>query len=440
MWEVGVKMEIDFPVDPRIKNVDNELVKVAFEEFKQNIDLVGIHLRDARNILYALNAEGLKDERVLSKAAILLAAAALDSNLAYISRIALGFAEKRPGKYLPPQLDYLRGITEKVDDRGQLVKFRLKQSLVERLRLVPTLLAKSIDREFKLADDSAASRKLRRMIERRDAIAHPRWDKYVVDTGRWEAAEAIDSVELYLEAVRDCMHPYLVGYLTMLLTIRGPSKHDVGVGYRTYGKRGPNRKIATMDEVGIREVLVNEWIDSLMLVHLAFLHGTEKDSEGSMLTRVALIMLYAMLDAQLAVVAQWRMRESPASFREAEILYLNEVAVRVGHDAEVWLEDDNHSFKSRIKAIPAILSRRVDHKEYVVNLGTKWGENLLNGYTLRNEVMHSGFSGPMPRISKDELRVSANAIRSYFEDLAMHAPVCFGHMTPLLGDTDKFLA
>jgi hypothetical protein len=66
----------------------------------------------------------------------------------------------------------------------------------------------------------------------------------------------------------------------------------------------------------------------------------------------------------------------------------------------------------------------VDHKEYVVNLGTKWGENLLNGYTLRNEVMHSGFSGRMPRISKDELRVSANAIRSYFEDLAMHAPVC----------------
>jgi hypothetical protein len=433
-------MEFDFPVDPRIKNVDDELVEVASQEYTQNIDLVGIHLRDARNILYALNEDGLKDERALSKAAILLAAAALESNLAYISRIALGFAEKRPDKYVGPQLDYLRGITEKVDDRGQLVKSRLRQPLAERLSVVPTLLAKSIDREFKLADDGATSKKLRRMIDRRDAIAHPRWDKYVADTGRWEAAEAIDSVELYLDAVRDCMHPYLIGYLTMLLTIRGPSKDDVGVGYRTYGKRGPNRKIATMEEVGIREVVVNEWIDSLMLAHLAFVHGTEKDSEGSMLTRVALIMLYAMLDAQLAVVAQWRMRESPDSFREAEVLYLNEVAVGVGHDGEVWLEDDNHSFKSRIKAIPAILSRRIDQKEYVINIGTKWGENLLTGYTLRNGVMHSGFSGPMPRISKDELRVSANAIRSYFEDLANHAPVCFGHMAGLLGQADKFLA
>lgn len=57
--------------------------------------------------------------------------------------------------------------------------------------------------------------------------------------------------------------------------------------------------------------LVNEWIDSFMLAHLAFGHDTEKDSKGNMLTRAGLVLLYAMWDAQLAVVSEWKMREIP---------------------------------------------------------------------------------------------------------------------------------
>jgi hypothetical protein len=38
----------------------------------------------------------------------------------------------------------------------------------------------------------------------------------------------------------------------------------------------------------------NEWIDSFMLTHLAFVQDTEKDSKGNMLTRAGLILLYAM--------------------------------------------------------------------------------------------------------------------------------------------------
>lgn len=92
-------MEFDFPVDPKIKK----------GEFPLRRYFAYILVPRLRRV-----EDGLKDERALSKAAILLAAAALESNLAYISRIALGFAQKRPDKYVSPQLDYLRGITEKV--------------------------------------------------------------------------------------------------------------------------------------------------------------------------------------------------------------------------------------------------------------------------------------------------------------------------------------
>jgi hypothetical protein len=45
--------------------------------------------------------------------------------------------------------------------------------------------------------------------------------------------------------------------------------------------------------------------------HLALVRDTEKDSKGNMLTRAGLILLYAMWDAQLAVVSEWKMRKVP---------------------------------------------------------------------------------------------------------------------------------
>jgi hypothetical protein len=76
---------------------------------------------------------------------------------------------------------------------------------------------------------------MRRTIARRDAIVHPTWNRYVSMVGWWEAAEAVDAVELYLNSVRASVHPYLIGYTHMLWTIKGPTKHDMGIGHRTFG-------------------------------------------------------------------------------------------------------------------------------------------------------------------------------------------------------------
>jgi hypothetical protein len=430
-------MDNALPRDRRLDNIDEELVQIVFEEFKNNIDLAGVHLRDARNILPSLKP--LKELAVLSKATILLACAALESNLAYLSKVAIRFAQKRPQLFVSAQVDYLYGVQEVVDERGQIVKRPIKQSLLERLEVVPSLLARAIKREYKLPVDSSPFKKLLRTIERRDAIVHPRWDKYVAHSGWWEAAEAIDAVELYLRSIASCMHPYLVGYFSLLYTIPGGDKHEVAVGHRTYGKKGPNRKIAKMEDLGIPEVLVNEWFDSLFLTHMAFEHDCEGDSPGSMLTRAALVFLYAMVDAQLAVVSQWKIHEKRDSFHRSEILFLDEVAVGVGHDGEVWVDHDEHSFKARIKAIPAILSRRIDGKEYILNLGTDWGERLLYGNKLRNAVMHSSIDEPMQRVSKEELKNATDSVIRYFDELAGNAPATFGYLSTLLANRDELL-
>lgn len=423
-------MPIELPPDPRLKNVDNKIVEVVFQEFKQNIDLVGIHLRDARNLLFGVKQTG--DDRVLGKATILLSAAALESNLLYLSGVALSIAQKRTGSLATPQIRYLKGVEESIDDNGKVVEKPARQSLEERLQIVPSLLASTISREYPSHTRSAAFRKLRRMIERRDAIVHPRWDAYVPGVGWWEAAEAIDAVELYLDSVSSALHPYLIGYFSVLYTIPGYDHHEVAVGHRTLRKKGPRRKVSSMEAVGIPDVLSLEWLDALMLVHLALGHPSEGDSPGSMLTRSALVLLYAMLDAQLAVVAQWRMRENIARFTEPEVLFLNEYAVGVGHAGEVWLDIDHQYFKKRIKAVPAILSRRVDGKEESVDLGKRWGNDLLDGQVLRNKVMHSVFGEPLERVSKQELIRSAHAVFAYFRELSQKLPTTFQYMNVLL--------
>jgi len=193
-------------IDPRLKNIDNELTEIVFEEFQKNVDLVAIHLRDARNLLYGVGQ--LEGDKVLSRAAILLAAAALESNLIYLSGIAIEIAKNRAGVLIPPQVRYLQGIDKTIDDNGRIVEKPARQSLGERLQIVPSLLARAIGRQYTLPRSSAGFRKLARTIQRRDAIVHPRWDKYAAHLGWWEAAEAIDGVELYLDSVAKALHPY----------------------------------------------------------------------------------------------------------------------------------------------------------------------------------------------------------------------------------------
>jgi len=410
--------------------VNNDLIEKSYEVSQKNYELAAIHLRDARNLLYAIH--GLRDNRALSKAAILMAAAALETNLTYLSLIALRFVEARPQKFRRPHINFLRGIDEEIDDNGRLIERRSRQTLLERMTIVPNLMALAIDRKYELPNRSAGAKKMQRTIERRDAIVHPRSDRYLSDVGWWEAAEAVDAVELYLQSVYQCLHPYVMGYSALLWTIKGPHKDDMGVGYRTFGKRGPKRRITNMQDLSLVDVLLTEWVDAFFMTEIAFAHDTEGDSDGSMLTRAALVLLYAMVDAQLAIVSQWKMHENPSAFTEAEALFLTEVAVGIGHDGEIWIDSDQHPFKKRVKAIPAVLARCVDRQEFIIDLGKGWGQDLLRGYALRNGVVHSSPGEQIPRVSMAELRSAVAAVRAYFTELACSVRGAFGHMDVLL--------
>lgn len=412
---------------------DDDLIQIAFEEHKKNVGLALIHLRDARSIVQSIPE--IRPHRALPKAALLLATAAIETNLSYLSGIAVRFIAARPKKFSAAHMDFVRGVQQLVDDNGKIVEKKVYHPLTERMQIIPSLLARAIDRQYRPSSRSAASRKMRRTIACRDTIVHPSWDRYVAEAGWWEAAEAVDAVELYLQTVDAALSPYLPGYMFMLRTIKGPTKHDVGVGYRTLGKKAPERAKSTMEEVGIVGVMSGEWLDSVFMTSIALGHPTEADSDGSMLTRAALVLLYAMLDAQLSVVAQWRMRENPVLFTETELLFLNEAAVGVNHHGEVWVDTTQHPFKKRIKAIPAVLARCVDRIDFLPDLGGSRGNALLTGYDLRNRVMHSTSpSAPLPRVSKQELRAASGAVRAYFEDLANRVPKAFGHMDVFLRD------
>ena len=100
----------------------------------------------------------------------------------------------------------------------------------------------------------------------------------------------------------------------------------------------------------------------------------------------------------------------------------------IGHDGEIWVDSDQHPFKKRIKAIPAVLARCIDGKDFIVDLGKGWGQDLLRGYALRNGVVHSSPGGQMPRVSKDELRSAVTAVRAYFAELSSGVRGAFQHM------------
>ena len=206
-------------------------------------------------------------------------------------------------------------------------------------------------------------------------------------------------------------------------------------GYRTRGRRRAPFRFAEMTEVGIREVVLNEWVDAHMLTTLALRSGVEGDSEGSLLSRAALIVLYAMLDAELAIAAQWQIAEDRTRFEEAEVNFLNEVAIGIGHDGEVTVQEDRQSFKQRIISIPRVLARRAEGRDVQINLGKRWGEQLLQGHEVRNKLIHLPVGESVPRVSLTELLEVAGAVRSYFAELSSVVPQVFGVHAGLL---DRF--
>jgi hypothetical protein len=405
---------------------DNELIEISGQIAKSGLDRIFMHLRDAREALRAAHIPAM------AKATVLLASAALESNLAHLTLRAQAFAAARPHVYKREQVEYLSGRKTIVTDRGVLKEVALRQTLEDRLQVVPDLLARAINRRYALPRNSTAIRKLRRTIELRDSIIHPRWDRYLPSVSAAEAAQAVDAVELYLQSVRAQLHPYLVGYIGTLLTIRGSDKHDVAIGHRTANRRMSKSGFTTMTGVGIAEVLVHEWFDMVMICGLAFEGGCEGDSAGSLLTRVALVLLFAGLDAQLSIVAQWRLHDESLAFHEAERNFLKENIVGIGKNGEIETEEDRQSFKERIIAVPTILARRVEGREITIDLGGQWGEQLQKSYLLRNAVVHAPPDRPLERVSLLELRTAAAAVRSYFEELVRKAPETFKAQMELL--------
>ena len=402
------------PHDPRFDNLDQQLMAIAGDSFLAAGNLTMIHLRDTRLLL-----PDTRDNRVLAKACVVLASAALESNLSYLSGLGLALANARPSAFVEAQREFLQGERTAVDDSGNLVQKRLKQTLEERLRIVPKLIGTAIRRKYELPVRSAAIRKLRATLERRDIIIHPRWDRYLRDAGWFEAAEAIDAVELYLQSVHLQLHPYLAGYFALLGTLPpGWHKHDgVDVGYRTRGKRNLAHPLAAMRDYPLAEVILREWFDAAMVTKLALTNGVEGDSEGSSLTRAALILLYAMIDAQLSIISQWKLSENLGLFEAAEIAFLNEIALGVGHDGEPLTVEDHQAFKQRIIAVPRILARRVCQRDVRPDLGQSWGADLMKGHALRNELVHSPLGTEMPRVTITELLTTAKAVKRYFEEL-----------------------
>jgi hypothetical protein len=193
----------------------DDLLHISEGLLHSGLDRIYLHLRDARELMR------LADHPVMAKATIILASAALESNLAHLTLRAQAFGKARSGLYSPEQSDYLAGKQTIITDRGVLKEIPQRQSLEERLQVVPDLLARAFDLRYELPKSGKMIRKLRRTIELRDSIIHPRWDKYLPSVTALEAAQSIDAVELYLGSVMRQLHPYLVGYIAALTTDTG---------------------------------------------------------------------------------------------------------------------------------------------------------------------------------------------------------------------------
>ena len=137
------------------------------------------------------------------------------------------------------------------------------------------------------------------------------------------------------------------------------------------------------------------------------------------------MLLFAGLDSQLSIVAQWRQHDKAFAFHAAERNFLEENVVGLGRSGEIETEEDRRSFKERIIAVPTVLARRVEGSDITIDLGSRWGEQLQKSYLLRNAVVHAPPDKPLERVTLLDLRAAAAAVRSYFEELVRKAPKTF---------------
>ena len=187
-----------------------------------------------------------------------------------------------------------------------------------------------------------------------------------------------------------------------------------------------------MGDGNIIEIISREWLEAQMLTEFALDSQCEGDSDGSMLTRSALVLLYAMLDAQLSVIAQAYLHSDNFPFEHAEALFLTGLAVGVDTEGDITAAEGHQQFKQRIIGVPRILARRVLGHDLTIQLGDQAGEALLRYKDLRDAVMHPRVGEDPPRVAKGELREAELAVRAYFAQLAKSAPDLFGAYTVFL--------
>ena len=406
-----------------------KLTEISGEIYKQNVSLVGMHLRDAINLLESMRRipeSGRPD--LLAKACILFAAAGLETNLSYFCTLALAISEAAPESiYKEPEIEYLKAVQTTFSKDGKLSLDKQAQPLSDRLLIVPKLLGKALGREFSMPTNEPIGDRLRFAIEKRDALIHPSWDRYP-EVGITDAADAIYGVLEYLETVRQQFHPFLIGYMTVLSSYF-PLVADLVEGQPLALRF---RVLRTREE--LIAALAGQWIDAHTMFDVANVHGTEGDSEGSMLTRAALVSVYSMLMAHVSILGRMVDLLNPGLFSEKEINFLNEKDYQWADEGEVVLDTAKQTFKVRATVALTLIASKVSPSSLVFTEGVTWFQQMFKVYLpMRNQVMHSKFGEPMARVTKPELRAAFEAIRSY----AAHVAAAGGILTFYQGLLDR---
>jgi hypothetical protein len=396
------------------ETLDIKLAEISGEIYKKHVYLVGMHLRDAVNVLDTLRTISELDRPdLLARACILFAVAGLETNLSYYCTLALAISEATAESiYKEPEIEYLKAVQTKFLDDAELNVTKQAQPLSDRLLIVPKLLGKAFHRDFALPMGKPVGERLRYAIEKRDALIHPSWDRYP-EVGIGDAADAIFGVLEYLETVWQQFHPFLIGYITVLGSYF-PMVSDL-VGRQALPLR--SRVLKSREE--LIAALAGEWTDAHSLFDFANIHGSEGDSEGSMLTRAALVNVYSMVMAHVSILGRMAVLLNPELFSEKDINYLNEKEYRWTDEGETVLDTAKQNFKIRATVALTLISKKVSPNVLVFSRGVTWFQQMFNVYLpIRNQVMHSKFGESTARVTKAELRAAFEAIRSYAAHVA----------------------
>jgi hypothetical protein len=116
-------------------SLEIKLARISGEIFNKHVNLVGMPLRDAVNLLDSMRKISASDRPdLLAKACVLFAAAGLETNLSYFCTLALAIAEGAPAGsiFIEPEIEYLRAVRVTFSDTATLKEVKQNQPLAER--------------------------------------------------------------------------------------------------------------------------------------------------------------------------------------------------------------------------------------------------------------------------------------------------------------------